>query len=155
MTWSPRCYPLPASTRRYSRLRKEGTMFVPKLRVLSQTTLIAALIAFFTLSTLVLTLTSCNQAPVSQSQPAAATAATPQNSAPKPADIQGTPAGTVMTPEYVASVGRIAYLWGWPLVNNLNRSLGVKDLPGPGLIGDVVPAAPPCSRTTSATKSSS
>jgi hypothetical protein len=97
----------------------------------------------FILPAFALTLTSCtNQAPVS-SQPAAATPSSPQNSAPKPADIQGTPAGTVMTPEYVASVGRIAYLWGWPLVNNLNRSLGVKDLPGPGLIGDVVPAAPP------------
>jgi hypothetical protein len=55
----------------------------------------------------------------------------------------GTPASTVMTPEYVAMVGRFAYLWGWPLVNNLNRSLAVKDLPGPGRIGDVIPAAPP------------
>jgi hypothetical protein len=48
-----------------------------------------------------------------------------------------------MTPEYVAAVGRIAYLWGWPLVNNLNRSLAMKDLPGPGRIGDVVPVSPP------------
>src|SRR5271163_3278588 len=57
--------------------------------------------------------------------------------------IAGTPSGTVMTPEYVAAVGRFAYIWGWPLVNNLNRSLGVKDLPGPGRMGGVVPAAPP------------
>jgi hypothetical protein len=48
-----------------------------------------------------------------------------------------------MTPEYVAAVGRIAYLWGWPLVNNLNRSLAMKDLPGPGRIGDGVPVSPP------------
>ena len=48
-----------------------------------------------------------------------------------------------MTLEYVAAVGRLAYIWGWPLVNNLNRSLGVKDLPGPGRIGGVAPVAPP------------
>jgi hypothetical protein len=57
--------------------------------------------------------------------------------------IAGTPAGTVMSPEYVATVARFAYIWGWPLVNNLNRSLGVKDLPGPGRVGGVVPASPP------------
>lgn len=58
-------------------------------------------------------------------------------------EIAGTPATTVMTPEYVATVGRFAYIWGWPLVNNLNRSLAVEKLPGPGRIGDVIPAAPP------------
>jgi hypothetical protein len=57
--------------------------------------------------------------------------------------MTGTPSNTVMTPEYVAAVGRFAYLWGWPLVNNLNRAIAVKDLPGPGRIGDVIPAAPP------------
>jgi hypothetical protein len=65
-------------------------------------------------------------------------------SMPQPAtQIAGTPSGTVMTPEYVAAVGRIAYIWGWPLVNNLNRSLGMKDLPGPGRVGGVGPVAPP------------
>jgi hypothetical protein len=94
-------------------------------------------------SAFVLTLTSCtSQAPV-PSQPTAATPSNPQSPALKPTEIQGTPAGTVMTPEYVAAVGRIAYLWGWPLVNNLNRSLGIKDLPGPGRVGDVIPASPP------------
>src|SRR5471030_9656 len=58
-------------------------------------------------------------------------------------EVPGTPPGTVMTKEYVAAVGRIAYIWGWPLVNNLNRSLGTKDLPEPGRIGGVVPASPP------------
>jgi hypothetical protein len=60
-----------------------------------------------------------------------------------PADVPGSPSGTVMTKEYVAMIGRSAYLWGWPLVNNLNRALAVKDLPEPGRIGGVVPAAPP------------
>ncbi len=59
------------------------------------------------------------------------------------AQIAGTPTGTVMTPQYVATIARFAYLWGWPLVNNLNRALGVKDLPGPGRVGGVIPASPP------------
>jgi hypothetical protein len=63
--------------------------------------------------------------------------------APAAALIEGTPPGTAMTTEYVAALGRFAYIWGWPLVNNLNRSLGMKDLPGPGRVGGVAPAAPP------------
>jgi hypothetical protein len=48
-----------------------------------------------------------------------------------------------MTPEYVAAVARFAYVWGWPLVNNYNRSLAMAKLPGPGRMGDIIPAAPP------------
>jgi hypothetical protein len=64
--------------------------------------------------------------------------------APKVAsDVAGTPPATVMTPAYVELAARLAYLWGWPLVNNLNRSMALKDLPEPGRIGGIVPAAPP------------
>ena len=59
------------------------------------------------------------------------------------ADVPGMPPGTIMTKNYVTMVARTAYVWGWPLVNNLNRALAVKDLPEPGLIGGVVPASPP------------
>jgi len=48
-----------------------------------------------------------------------------------------------MTEDYVRSVGRLAYLWGWPLVNMHNRLSTMERLPGPGLIGGVIPAAPP------------
>src|SRR5271156_5667689 len=58
-------------------------------------------------------------------------------------EIAGTPPGTVMTTEYAATLARFAYVWAWPLVNNLNRSIGVKDLPGPGRVGGVIPATPP------------
>jgi hypothetical protein len=58
-------------------------------------------------------------------------------------DVPGTPPGTVMTKDYITMVARTAYLWGWPLVNNLNRALAVRDLPEPGRIGGVVPASPP------------
>lgn len=66
--------------------------------------------------------------------------------APQPktaADIQGTPAGTVMPDAYVVAMARMAYVWGWPLVNNFNRAFGVSTLPGPGRNGGVVPVAPP------------
>lgn len=57
-------------------------------------------------------------------------------------EIAGTPADTVMTPEYVAAVGRFAYIWGWPLVNNLNRSLGMTSVPAPGRLGGIAPVSP-------------
>lgn len=73
----------------------------------------------------------------------AAYAQSPAN-APVPASgIAGTPAGTVMSKEYVATVGRMAYVWGWPLVNNLNRSIAMKDVPEPGRLGGIVPVSPP------------
>src|SRR5215831_16521012 len=58
-------------------------------------------------------------------------------------DIAGTPAGTVMTPAYIATIGRMAYIWGWPIVNHLNRAAAVANLPEPGRIGGVIPASPP------------
>ena len=67
-----------------------------------------------------------------------------QVEAPKSAaDIAGTPAGTVMPNAYVETVGRMAYVWGWPLVNNLNRAEAMKDLPEPGRIGGILPVSPP------------
>jgi hypothetical protein len=48
-----------------------------------------------------------------------------------------------MTEDYLRSVGRVAYLWGWPLVNMHNRLSMMEKLPGPGLIDGVVPAASP------------
>ena len=50
---------------------------------------------------------------------------------------------TRMTDEYVRSVARLAYLWGWPLVNMHNRLSIMEKLPGPGLLAGVVPAASP------------
>jgi hypothetical protein len=58
------------------------------------------------------------------------------------ADITGTPVGTVMTKEYVETVGRLAYVWGWPLVNHYNRAAVFAKLAEPGRIGGVLPAAP-------------
>ena len=57
------------------------------------------------------------------------------------ADVPGPASGTVMTKEYVQTVGRMAYLWGWPLVNSANRALAFSKAPEPGLLGGVVPVA--------------
>jgi len=60
-----------------------------------------------------------------------------------PAGVPGPVAGVRMTEDYLRSVGKLAYLWGWPLVNMHNRLSIMERLPGPGLIGGVVPAASP------------
>ena len=45
-----------------------------------------------------------------------------------------------MTKEYVQAVGRMAYIWGWPLVNLGNRSVAFSNFKQPVLVGGVVPA---------------
>jgi hypothetical protein len=60
-----------------------------------------------------------------------------------PGEVAGPVAGARMTDDYVRSVGRLAYLWGWPLVNMHNRLSIMEQVPAPGLLGGVVPAAPP------------
>jgi hypothetical protein len=36
-------------------------------------------------------------------------------------EVPGPPTGTTMTKAYVQSVGRAAYLWGWPLTEGSQR----------------------------------
>jgi hypothetical protein len=57
------------------------------------------------------------------------------------ADVPGPAAGTAMSKEYVQTVGRMAYLWGWPLVNSINRSIAFSKAPEPGLLGGTIPIA--------------
>jgi hypothetical protein len=47
----------------------------------------------------------------------------------------------MMSNEYVQMVGRMAYLWGWPLVNSVNRSIAFSKAPEPGLMGGTIPVA--------------
>jgi hypothetical protein len=68
----------------------------------------------------------------------------PQTAQPKSAtDICGTPQGTIMIREYVETVARFAYIWGWPLVNNLNRAAAMAAVAEPSLMGGIVPVSPP------------
>jgi hypothetical protein len=45
-------------------------------------------------------------------------------------------------PAYVEAVARSAYLWGWPMVNMLNRRATITQAPQPGLLNGVLPVAP-------------
>ena len=58
------------------------------------------------------------------------------------ADVPGPVPGNTMTNAYVQLVGRMAYVWGYPLVNAHNRRAAFAEAPEPGLLGGVVPMAP-------------
>jgi hypothetical protein len=53
------------------------------------------------------------------------------------------PASGVNMPEgYARVVAQFAYLWGWPLINMVNRRNSITEAPEPGLLGGIVPVAP-------------
>lgn len=45
-------------------------------------------------------------------------------------------------PEYAKTIARMAYIWGWPMVNMLNRNDTITKAPHPGLLGGILPVAP-------------
>ena len=59
-----------------------------------------------------------------------------------PAEVTQPHAGILMHPEYAKAIGRTAYLWGWPMVNMLNRRAAITQAPEPGRLNGVLPAAP-------------
>jgi hypothetical protein len=62
---------------------------------------------------------------------------TPTNAA----EVPGPMPGSAMTEGYVQTVGRMAYLWGWPLVNMANRADSFSKAPVPVLLEGIVPVA--------------
>ncbi|CAG4925151.1 DUF1254 domain-containing protein [Paraburkholderia gardini] len=52
------------------------------------------------------------------------------------------PTGINMPPGYAQTIARMAYVWGWPLVNMVNRYTSFTQAPKPGLLNGVVPVAP-------------
>src|SRR5208282_1968284 len=58
------------------------------------------------------------------------------------AEVSGPVPGNTMTKAYVQFVGRMAYIWGYPMVNAHNRRAAFAEAPEPGLLGGVVPLAP-------------
>jgi hypothetical protein len=58
------------------------------------------------------------------------------------AEVTQPVSGAIMHKEYVKTIGRMAYVWGWPLVNSFNRRAGITQAPAPGRLGGVVPVAP-------------
>jgi hypothetical protein len=67
---------------------------------------------------------------------------TPPASAAKAKEIAGTQPNTALSKEYVQTVGRFAYLWGWPMVNSFNRRTAMTSALEPGLRGGILPNAP-------------
>jgi len=76
----------------------------------------------------------------------AAVGAAPASGTPQKQEGRAAPtlpaAGIVMHPEYAETIGRMAYVWGWPMVNMLNRNDRITKAPHPGLLGGILPAAP-------------
>jgi hypothetical protein len=50
--------------------------------------------------------------------------------------------GVLMHPGYARTIAQMAYVWGWPMVNMLNRKARITQAPHPGLLGGILPAAP-------------
>jgi len=50
--------------------------------------------------------------------------------------------GVIMSPSYAAAVAQSAYIWGWPMVNMLNRRAAITQAPHPGLMNGILPVAP-------------
>jgi len=59
-----------------------------------------------------------------------------------PSEVTTPVTGAIMHKGYVKTVGRMAYVWGWPMVNSFNRRAAITQAPEPGLLGGVVPVAP-------------
>jgi hypothetical protein len=55
--------------------------------------------------------------------------------------VPGPASGTALTVPDVQTVARMAYVWGWPLVNMANRAVAFSKAPEPGLLGGMLPVA--------------
>ena len=60
----------------------------------------------------------------------------------KPAQVPGPFPGNIMTKDYVQMIGRMAYVWGYPMVNAHNRRVAFSEAPEPMLLGGILPFAP-------------
>ncbi|WP_324353010.1 DUF1254 domain-containing protein [Methyloceanibacter sp.] len=58
------------------------------------------------------------------------------------ADLSKPSADVTPQPGYVRAVARTAYIWGWPMVNMLNRYTRITQAPEPALMDGVIPVAP-------------
>ncbi|MBK0370057.1 DUF1254 domain-containing protein [Flavobacterium agrisoli] len=61
----------------------------------------------------------------------------------KSSEVQAPIPGAPLSKEYVQAVGKMAYIWGWPLVNMHNREAQIGGMaPYRGYMGGVLPVAP-------------
>jgi hypothetical protein len=57
-------------------------------------------------------------------------------------DVTEPATGIVMFPDYARTIAQFAYVWGWPMVNMINRRTAITQAPQPGLLNGVLPVAP-------------
>ncbi|MVT68138.1 DUF1214 domain-containing protein [Bradyrhizobium pachyrhizi] len=50
--------------------------------------------------------------------------------------------GITMFPDYARTIAQMAYVWGWPIVNMMNRSATITQAPQPSLLDGVLPVSP-------------
>jgi hypothetical protein len=60
----------------------------------------------------------------------------------KAADVPVAATGIVMHDEYAKTIARVAYVWGWPMVNMINRRAAITKAPEPGRLNGVLPCSP-------------
>src|SRR5690348_872975 len=65
----------------------------------------------------------------------------------RPASAEAKPlaqpaADVLMFPEYAKAIATAAYVWGWPMVNMINRRAAITQAPEPGRLNGVLPCAP-------------
>src|SRR5262245_50959861 len=59
-----------------------------------------------------------------------------------PAEVTVPADGITMRPAYASACAKMAYSWGWPMVNMMNRNAKITMAPHPGLLNGILPAAP-------------
>lgn len=58
------------------------------------------------------------------------------------ADVTQPASGMPLHAGYVKTLAAYAYVWGWPMVNMINRRATFEKSPAPGLLNGVIPVAP-------------
>jgi hypothetical protein len=58
------------------------------------------------------------------------------------AEVTAPSSQVLMHPEYAKTIARFAYVWGWPMVNMLNRRAAITQAPESGRLNGVLPVAP-------------
>jgi hypothetical protein len=118
-SWFPPCEPQNVRSMLQRTVRFKARRYTSMKTIQRQIVVVAALVGALALMSV-----QAQQVPIPQTA----------------AEVPGPPPGTTMTKEYVQMVGRMAYVWGWPLVNSANRAAGAAKLPEPMIVGGM-PAA--------------
>jgi hypothetical protein len=62
--------------------------------------------------------------------------------APASGELTQPATGIDMHPDYARTIAQVAYVWGWPIVNMINRRARITQAPKAGLMNGILPVAP-------------